>query len=283
MHWNVKCCCSLWLIIGLEDKSEKGILSQGVGNEAKLSQTLLSENMSAVVMSLTGRGTSQGCTDSGSQCWFMCRLFPSFGHRMHLKMFQMCKSNTLDFTHLASAAFCKRNQVQQFNSEAIFKSNLAHVSRCIFPPPRHEPQTTQQRGFPYWIDYITKSENHLPLCPHTNTYTPRLSCAKWPTVFYKENVFIFMFTIGFSCHSHGLGFHSYKYSHLLYNTALLLNSQKATSNSTLFSMSLKFENYWGKIGPGWGYVIYSINCLHQPAYWLNHWQSSAPEMEPDEH
>lgn len=205
MHWNVKCCCSLWLIIGQEDKSERGILSQGVRNEGKLSQTLLSENTSAVVVSLMG--------DVPRLHWFWLpvmasvlvhtqvvpvhRPFGSFGHLVHLKMFQICKDVHL-ISHILQelrpvVGLLKRlaRWIKQFKFETIFKYNLVHVSHCIFPPPHDEPQTTQRWGLPCWTDYITESilkstgrENHLPLCPHTNTWYTKIVCAKWPTVLY---------------------------------------------------------------------------------------------------
>lgn len=213
----------------------------------------------------------------------MCRLFPSFGHRMHLKMFQMCKSNTLDFTHLASAAACKRNRVLQFKSESIFKSNFAHVSRCIFPPPRHEPQTTQQWGFPYWIDYVTDREPLASVPSHKHvTHQDCLVPSDLLCFTKKKKTFLFFcFQLAFLVIHMDWGFtHTNIHICSTILPSFWIHKKQQLTHSSICLQNLRII---GVIGPGWGYVLYSINCLHQPAYWLNHWQSSVPKMEPDKH
>lgn len=110
-----------------EDESEQRILSQGVRNEGKLSQTLLGENTSAAVTSLAGDAARL------HRFWLpvTARPFPR----------RVCSSHalgnaTLDFiSHaLLLHSFCFTPEASGEINPAIFKCNLA---ACVTASPPH--------------------------------------------------------------------------------------------------------------------------------------------------
>lgn len=224
-------------------------------------------------------GVSQGCTDSGSRCRFICRLFlstpgPSSGHLMHLKMLQTCKAATHLISHILQSCFMSQDSWSIWQDKPGLRAyDLAHVSHWVLPSPHREPQTTNSEV----CCEATGRENRLPLCPNTTHYTPRLSVPSdrhcWIVRKPSDHSSFSQIGLSLICSTVLPPLWPHKKQLTLHRWVFLIQFY--------IQKTFKFGTYWGKtlqIGPGWGYIPEAGYSTHMTACKPgNPWCSSVAE------
>lgn len=161
----------------------------------------------------------------------------------------------------------------EFNPEQDFPSSRSACFILHFHPhpPHDKPHTTQQWRYK---DFSLERKRER----EKTTWSIKGFCAKGPTLLYKTPFYYEL--IGFGVILMAWGFtHTdiYICSTILPSFWIHRKKKKKIELFRLFphsfSLNLKKKN---RIGPGWGYVLYSTNCLHTNTH-TRLLSSTAPE------